>query len=429
MRRKVLTIGLFVILIIGIFRIDNPFSKQGEDKDSEKTTLTVWAFSSMNIEAMKKAGEIYAESHPEFTLNVEDVTETDIRTKITVACVAEDLSTLPDIFLMKDIYYKKFVQEFPQVFCSITDTGIDFTKFIEGKTKYSTVNGENYGVPFDNGCAIACYRVDYLKKAGLTLQDMTDKTWTEIIEIGKIVKKKTGYPLFTCVAGTPDIIMTMLESSGTSTFNEDGSVYIKDNKRLKQAVSLYVEAVNAGVIEEVTSYNQYISALNSGTIKGNWIMPSIESAQEQKGLWGITNLPSVDNSAEATHYAQDGGSSWAISSNCKNYDIAVDFLKTTFGNNTNFYTQIMEKNHAVPSYLPAYQEDVFQESLEWWGNDKVYNKIYDYSKKIPVMKNSGIYYPDAKEAIGVAVSNIIQNGADIDKELQGAEDTIKFIMY
>ena len=51
------------------------------------------------------------------------------------------------------------------------------------------------------------------------------------------------------------------------------------------------------------------------------------STEDQKGLWGITTMPKVDGVDTATNYANNGGSSWYITSNCKNVELAEDFLQ------------------------------------------------------------------------------------------------------
>ena len=43
-----------------------------------------------------------------------------------------------------------------------SENAIAFSQFAEGKLSYSTVDGKNYGVPFDNGAVVSCYRTDIL---------------------------------------------------------------------------------------------------------------------------------------------------------------------------------------------------------------------------------------------------------------------------
>ncbi len=40
------------------------------------------------------------------------------------------------------------------------------------------------------------------------------------------------------------------------------------------------------------------------------------SKEDQSGKWAVTNMPKLDGVDGATNYSNNGGSSWAISSNC-----------------------------------------------------------------------------------------------------------------
>ena len=154
-------------------------------------TLTVWTWDpAFNIPAIEEAGRIYKEEmdHPDFELKVVETLSDDCEKKLISAAQSGDLSTLPDIVLMQDNSYQKFVSIYPEAFTDLTDSGIDFSQFAAGKLSYSTVDGKNYGVPFDNGAVIGAYRTDYLEQAGYTIDDLTDIDWNRFIEIGKDVK-------------------------------------------------------------------------------------------------------------------------------------------------------------------------------------------------------------------------------------------------
>ena len=305
----------------------------------EDNKLTVWTWDpNFNIYAINKAAEIYAKDHEGFTVEVTEVKSNDIETKITNAVQAGDLSTLPDIFLMQDNSFQKYVTFYPDVFTSLADSGIDFTQFSAAKVAYSTVDGTNYGVPFDNGAVVNCLRTDLLEQAGYTVDDFTDITWSDYMEKAKVVLEKTGLPMLTAQAGSPDIIMEMLQSCGASLFNEDGTGNIAENDVLKKCVEIYAQMVADGTLVEVTDWDQYISSLNSSTVastfNGCWIMASIQAAEDQSGKWAITNMPKLDDVENATNYSNNGGSSWAISSNTSHKDLAVDFLNATFAGST-----------------------------------------------------------------------------------------------
>ena len=57
---------------------------------------------------------------------------------------------------------------------------------------------------------------------------------------------------------------------------------------------------------------------------------------------------------------------------------------------------------------------------------KIYSKIADFGAKVPAFER-GVYFTEANTAIATAATNIV-NGADIDKELEAAEETVNFNM-
>ena len=404
----------------------------GNFTDNGGHELTVWCWDqSFNIYAMKEAEKIYQKKDPQFKLNIEEVRSDDVETKITTAASSGDLSTLPDIFLMQDNSFQKYTSNFNDVFLGLNDSGINFKDFGEAKQAYSTLNGVHYGVPFDNGAVIGAYRIDILEKAGLTADDFKDITWSKFIELGKQVKEKTNTPLLTVTAGTNDLIMMMLQSAGSSMFKEDGSLNIVDNEVLRKALGIYQELYKAGVLVEVTDWDQYIAAIQRGStaavINGCWIIGSITAAKDLSGKWAINNMPRFDDVEGATNYSNNGGSSWAITSKSENQKLAIDFLNTTFAGSVELYETILPSSGALATYLPAGKSDVYSKPQEFFGGKPIYSLITEFAGKIP-SNITGTYYYDARNAVSVGLSNVIQKGANIEDELKAAQETVEFNM-
>lgn len=397
---------------------------------SDENTLTVWCWDpAFNMNAMEKAGEVYQKDHPDFELNVIETPWDDVQTKLTTAATSGNYDTLPDILLMQDNAFQKNVISYPEAFTDLTDSGIDFTQFAEGKTGYSVVDGKNYGVPFDNGAVIACYRTDILEQAGFTVDDFTDITWDEYLEKGKVVLEKTGKPLLSCQAGESDVIMMMLQSCGASLFDDEGKPAITGNDALKKVMETYSALVEAGVLVEVNDWDQYIGTLTgetvAGTINGCWIMASIQTAEDQSGKWAITNMPSLVDVDGATNYSNNGGSSWAITSNCKNLDLAKDFMAKTFAGSVELYENILPSG-ALATYLPAGETDAYAEPSEFFGGEAVFAKITEFAGKVPA-NNTGVYYYEARDNVTTAIQTVV-GGGDIDDALAEAQAQVEFLM-
>lgn len=394
-------------------------------------TLTVWTWDpAFNIPAIKEAGNIYKADHPDFELKVVETLSDDCETKLITAAESGDLSTLPDIVLMQDNSYQKFVSIYPEAFTDLTDSGIDFSQFAAGKLSYSTVDGKNYGVPFDNGAVIGAYRTDYLEQAGYTIDDLTDIDWNRFIEIAKDVKEKTGKYMLSGQADSPDMVMEMLQSAGASLFDKDGKPAMTDNAALKECINIYQKMVEEGVYYEVNNWDDYVSSITTGqvagVINGNWISATIMGMKDTSGKWAITNMPKLIETPNATNYSNNGGSSWYITSNCKNKDLAIDFLKSTFAGSVKLYENILPTTGAIGTYAPVADSTAYQEPQEFWNNQPIFAKIVDFSLKTPT-NNTSPYYYDGRNAIGTQIQNIM-NGADVDQAIADAQAEVEFTM-
>ena len=335
---------------------------------------------------------------------------------------------MPDIVLMQDNSYQKFVSFYPEGFTDLTDSGINFDDFAEGKLAYSTVDGKHYGVPFDNGAVVSCYRTDILEQAGYTIDDLTDIDWNKFIEIGKVVKEKTGKYMLSGQANSQDIVMMMLQSAGASLFNEDGTPNLVGNDALNECIDIYQKMVSEGIFYEVNEWDEYVSSITNeqcaGTINGNWITATVMGMKETSGKWAITNMPKLVETKGATNYSNNGGSSWYVTSNCQNKELAFDFLAKTFAGSVDLYANILPTTGAIGTYGPAADSDAYQEPQEFWSNQPIFATIVEFAEKTP-SNNTSAYYYDVREVISTAIQDIM-TGADKDATLEQAQADAEF---
>ncbi|MGI5977530.1 MAG: ABC transporter substrate-binding protein [Candidatus Limivicinus sp.] len=443
--KRILALLLAAVMVFALAACGSePEAAPAEEKpaeDSGKETveaaepaaeeLTVWCWDpAFNIYAMQEAEKLYQKDHPNFKLNIIETPWPDVQTKVIAAATSDNTSDLPDILLMQDNAFQKNAISFPGLFLDLENSGINFDDFAKGKTAYSVVDGKHYGVPFDNGAAIAAYRTDVLEEAGFTVEDFTDITWDEYIEKGKVVLEKTGHPLLSCLAGEVDVVMMMIQSAGESLFDAEGNPAMEGNAVIEEVINTYVEMKNAGVLTEVNDWDQYVGSMTSGkvagTINGCWILGSIQSAQDQSGSWAVTNMPRLVDAPNATNYSNNGGSSWALTANCQNTELAYDFLKSTFGSSVEFYETILPSSGALSTYIPAGDSSVYGEPQEFFAGQAIYKDITDYASRVPT-NNTGVYYYEGRDAMATAVQNVIA-GKDVAEELKNAQDTVNFAM-
>ena len=395
----------------------------------EGNELTVWTWDpAFNIYAMQEAEKVYQQDHPDFKLNIIETPWDDIQTKLTTLAMSDTLDELPDIFLIQNNATQKNVINYPDVFGDMTGGPVDFSEFPDAVVAYSTIDGQHYAVPFDSGTAVNALRIDILEEAGLTVDDFTDITYEEYIDLGKQVLDATGKPLLSGVRGEADMIMMMLQSTGASLFDEEGNPTI-DSPEVAKVLEEYAELVESGVMMETNSWDEYIGSIVNdqvaGTINGIWIVGSIKTAEDQAGLWEITNLPKLGDVAGATNYSSNGGSSWAISST-GNQALAMDFLASTFAGSVELYDTILPESGAVANWIPAGTSPAYTEPQPFFNDQPIFEMVVKFGESVPA-NNTGAYYYEGRDAIGVAATEYM-SGTSLDQALKTAQETVEFAM-
>ena len=403
----------------------------GADVSSEdENTLSVYAWdASFNIPALQAAADDYTKNvNPDFKLNIiEQSQSSDVENAVTLAASAGDYSTLPDIVLFQDHYIQKYVTDYPDAWQDVNDAEINWDDFSQEKLSYSTIDGVHYGVPVDNGTVIFAYRTDVLEEAGYTIDDLTGITWDRWVEIGKDVYDKTGKYLMSMDGDGNDLPYMMLQAEGSAQF-KDGAPYIADNEDLKKVVQVIKDAVDAKALYLANDWSDYtdqtiVGDMVAGVMNGNWIIPTIKQVDANSGKWEITSMPTL-NGGEG--YASNGGSSLYITGNCKNVELAKDFLAKTFGGSTETYDAALTNGGVITTCVSAGKSEVYNEGVDYFNGQPIYSKIVEMGANVPTVEQNDYHYR-ARSFVAAAIINII-NGADIDSELKNAEDQLKFEM-
>lgn len=393
-------------------------------------TLTVWCWDpTFNIYAMNEAAKIYGKDHPNVKIEVVETPWADLQQKLITSLSSNQTNTLPDIILCQDNAIQKNVMNYPDAFFPLNGK-VDLSNFAQFKVGCGTIDGKSYAVPFDNGATGTFIRSDIVEKAGLKVTDFNNITWERFIELGKIVKAKTGVAMVSAVANEPDFIMLMLQSCGTWMFDDKGNPNLKNNFALKEAVRLYSQMIKEGICIQVTDWNAYIATLNNGTvactINGCWIVGSISAEKTQSGKWAVVNIPKF-STVSSVNYSNQGGSSWMIMKSSKNANVAADFLNKTFAGSVSLYETILPTSGAIATWLPAAKAPVYSQPNAFFGGQKIYEDIVGFAGQVPMVKY-GVFNYEARDAIGRAMPDIVSGKVTIEEALSAAQKEVEFLM-
>lgn len=400
-------------------------SSDSSNSDTEgKEKIVAWAWDkNFNIAALEEAKAIYEKENPDVEIEIVEFAQSDIIQKLNTGLSSGSTDGLPNIVLIEDYRSQTFLKSYPDSFKDLSDITTS-DKFAPYKLDFMTLEGKTYGIPFDTGTTGLFYRSDLIQEAGYTDEDMQDLTWEKFIEIGKAVKEKTGVDMLTLDPNDIGQVRMMMQSAGTWYVKEDGQTpNFTDNEALKESVLMYQKLVEANISKTVSEWSQFVAAPNSGEVAtvptGCWFMPSIMGEESQSGLWKIAPLPRLGTVETSVNASNLGGSSWYVLDNVEGSDVAKDFMGKTFGSNSDFYQTILDKNGVIGTYLPAQEGEVYTKESEFFGGQKVFADLSEWSSEIPSV-NYGLHTYAFEDILKAEVQNLLQ-GADIDTCLTNAQ--------
>lgn len=394
---------------------------QGADEVTEVDEITVWAWDpAFNIAALEIADEFY-NGEKEFNLEIIENAQDDIIQKLNSGLSSGTTKGMPNIVLIEDYRAQSFLQAYPDAFYPLTDV-INTDDFAEYKLATTSYEGEQYGVPFDSGVGGLYVRTDYLEEAGYTVEDLTNITWQEYIEIGKVIKEKTGKDLITLDPNDLGQIRMMIQASGSWYVKEDGTTPdLSDNEALHEAFEVYKGMMDAGIVKLNSDWSQFVAAFNSGDVAtvptGNWITPSVKAEESQSGKWAVVPTPrlSLEGSVNATNL---GGSSWYVL-NMDGKEAAADFLANTFGSNEDFYQKIVTDVGAIGTYLPAADGEAYKSEDDFFGGQTIIADFSEWTDEIPAV-NYGMHTYAIEDILVAEMQNYLQ-GKDLNQALNDAQ--------
>jgi lactose/L-arabinose transport system substrate-binding protein len=295
--------------------------------------------------------------------------------------------------------------------------------FADYKIAPTSLDGKNYGLPFDTGVTGLYVRTDYLEKAGYKVEDLQNIDWEKYIEIGKKVKEVTGKQMLTQDPKDLGLIRMMIQSAGSWYLKQDGvTPNLAHNEALKVAFETYKKLLDADLVKPVSDWSQFLAGFNSGDVAtvptGNWITPSIKAEASQSGKWAVVPFPKLSSVAHSVNASNLGGSSWYVL-NVPGKEKASDFLAKTFGSNVDFYQKINKEIGAIGTYKPAAEGEAYQAADKFFGGQKIIADFAKWTKEIPQV-NFGSHTYEIEDILAVELQNFIK-GKNVDKALEDAQ--------
>lgn len=413
MKKRVLAMALAgVVAASGL----TGFGSVEAKAESEEKEITVWAWDqAFNGYALEEAAKV----SDGVKVNFVEMAKADCLQKIHTVLASGVTDDLPDVVLISDLAAQGYLMSYPDAFMPMDDV-INYDDFAEYKKAAVSYDGKGYGVPFDTGVAGLFYRTDYMEEIGYTAEDMQDLTWEEYLSLGEKLKEK-GHMLQTYNPNDIAEFQIMLQSAGKWFTDAEGKADFTNNDALKECFSIFKTLNDSDYCKVVSDWTEFAGAINGGDVacvlRGSWISSTIIAAEDQSGKWAVAPVPkmSVDG---ATHYSNQGGSSWFVLNNSANADVAADFMAKTFAGSKELYNTLLAEKNIVGTYLPATDVEAYDLGQDFYGGQKVNKDLAAWLAEIPAV-DTGAFSAEAQAAL-TAVTPQYLAGGDLDECLEEA---------
>ncbi|HWJ76976.1 MAG TPA: extracellular solute-binding protein [Niallia sp.] len=413
------------LMLVGILILSGCSSGAGSSGSSDKDAneITLWAWDpNFNIKAVELAKEAYKQENADLNVKVIEYAQADVIQKLNTSLSSGSTKGLPNIVLIEDYRAQGFLKAYPDMFFELTDymKSEDFASY---KIAPTSLDGKNYGIPFDTGVGGLYVRTDYLEEAGYSIDDLVGMDWDKYIEIGKQVKAKTGKHMLTQDPKDLALIRMMIQSAGSWYMKEDGATpNIVGNEALKEAFLTYKKILDADIVKPVSDWSQFVAGFNSGDVAsvptGNWITPSVKAEASQSGKWTVANFPKLAGVPNSVNASNLGGSSWYVL-NIDGKEKAAEFLGKTFGSNVDFYQTLVKEIGAIGTYIPASQSEAYQLSDEFFNGQAIVQDFAKWTEQIPQI-NYGLHTYAIDDILAIGMQDYIK-GKDLDEVLNNAQ--------
>lgn len=374
--------------------------------------LTVWAWDVALMQLQDAAAE-YQKDHPDVKFEFEEMGTDQIYKKLSTSLATGN--GIADIIAIEGDVLPGYADKFPEGFLDVSDA-VDADQFLASKVAEVTYKDKVHAFPWDAGPVGMFYRTDYFEQAGVKAEDI--QTWDDLIEAGKKIEAACKTPSGNPVKMIPvdpkksSLYSLIRGEFGIGVFDENGKPQVNSElsvKAMEEADKIY----DSGVALNYNGWDEYEQTVVNESVacipEAVWMIGTIKDKGPQtEGKWSVIDLPKVEG---GEYSCSNGGATLAINAKTDFPDDAKDFCKFAM-TDTKLQAAGFEKYGLYPSYIPSYEEEIFQKGDPFFGEGNIYTLFIENGQKvaeIPVSPNS----LEASDSIGAAVSNIFLNGADV----------------
>ncbi|RDI69967.1 sugar ABC transporter substrate-binding protein [Halopelagius longus] len=295
---------------------------------------------------------------------------------------------------------------------------------VEGKWQTVSVDGKDYALPWDIGPTGVFYKRDRYEEAGIDPKSI--ETWDDFIEAGKQLPDDVAMVNIPTQA-VPQMWRMLFRQLGGQPFTEDGAVSINSEESVR-AAQLIKDMHDAGITKRIEMWSGgWFTAFSEGTLASiptaAWMDGTLRAElPDTAGNWGVYKLPAFEKGG--TRASNRGGSNMAIPSQIDDegtVERAWDFIEYAM-TTPDVQNMMLEEYGLFPSLTSAYESDIYDEELDFYGGQAVFRLFAEVATEIEPYRYT-VDTPEVIDAINTEIGNML-DGKSPEKAMQSAAETV-----
>jgi ABC-type glycerol-3-phosphate transport system substrate-binding protein len=353
--------------------------------------LTIWCWQAA-VDALAVADDEFQSAYPNIELNYEIMDTADVYQKIQLAVAAG--GGFPDIACIESGQVGQFVEL--GALADLTDRVAPFVdNFLPHTWKVITKDGRYFGIPWDSGPVGIFYRRDVFEQAGVDPASI--ETWEDYYEAAKVIKEKTGVPMWPQPTGQNDarLFEMLLWQQGLGYVDDSGAVILDKDPRIEQTLEFmdrFWKEELAATPEWWTDawYKTLADGEVATVVEAVWLGSLLKSfiAPDTGGLWGVFKMPVWEPGG--SQGSIDGDGTVGIFADSEQQDAAWAYLQFHFATETSQLDMYREKD-IFPALQTTYSDPFFQEPDPYFGDQQVRALFTEIEAQVP---EGGVYNTD-----------------------------------
>jgi multiple sugar transport system substrate-binding protein len=386
-----------------------------------QTRITIGLFEPLNEHVERVLPKFY-ERHPDIEVEVRTLSFGDHH-DLLVTNLATGTGAA-DVVAIEIGYIARFVAEGGLVDLSqepfnadqYADLFVDYA-WLQARTP----DGRQVAMPTDIAPGSMYYRRDHLERVGWTIEDVIESL-ESYLEYGRALREHGVFLIANAASVAEAIIRSDIPEGEGIYFGADGRPLL-NSERFIRAATVAQQIRQEGLDAQIGAWsNEWFEAFRRGTtateLSGAWLGGHLQTwmAPETAGLWGASEMP-------GGILVSWGGSFYAIPAQSRNQEAAWELVKflTT---DPEVQLEAFRTINAFPAMPVTYDDPMFAEELEFLAGQPARLLWAEIAERIPGVRT----HPGdmiAEEIFGSALSQILEEGRDVQTALNEAQSLIE----